>query len=810
MLCEVPLMTLIGDVKDVLDRLAPRGWATLLMRHGLDITAPASALEAELARPLTIDTTAPGFQEMALDTIRAIEPGIPGRSLLYHALASADVTPGASATADDFPTLAELDTVENYVYATARRKLNSFSSPVIAVVAYQYRPLRLSVHRRHADLAFSRTGISRVGTEAARYDASLRSFDPRPVGGDRGFAVTPARFAAFIAELRSPGPNDAVLRSVSVDGTLQFAFPVHKLFPGKECLFAADGTPLNLTGLGLVETHVNEKLRRIHLAAPDNPGRVAPLAQFDISKPPFVRTTADSNDLVKLQKVGASVLVVPVRNPIVRTATQGTSGGGSELVRFKVPRANANNRFWTSLQLPSTPNGRAAPEYANIRQVVTPRPGGGFRIEDLNQRPNGGTAAAERFDKKLQVGGYEAAHFIDGTCDGVISMSVPAALGALRVLPAYSLVSAVDYFPGVEQVEIEEWVERVQGEPVGLGDSSFQFEQGGPRPLSDGRFVASTTGGISATRRIPNTRLTDPASSAGTPAFPPTEPASRTATALVGRRSTAATSTALAGPRFGSSWLPDAASDVFAPGWDVSQHAAAGQSFYAAYGLGSPFPEDAKLCAALNSFWPAAAPDSSRTYGFFADSSSLLPTAIPLTDRELGYHASHPRVAAGEVPEQLGWDGGFGPFFETVAGARFVNAADIHRSDQTRAAFDGDLGFSGLDAITAAEMILRMDELRSCRTNVLTPNGFSPSWLIAVERVPDWSGWTSTVWPKLNAALAGDGLIFVFALVDPTPQPVGDPPLRSHYTVNSTVQVQLSKSVLFFQIDEGPVRRINR
>jgi hypothetical protein len=804
-------MSLIADVKALLDRLAPKGWAAVFSRHGLDITVPVSALAAELAKPLTIDTTAPGFEEMALDTVRAIEPGIPARSLLYHALASVDVSPGVAATADDFPTLAEIDTVENYVYATARRKLSSFSSPVIAVVAYQYRPLYLSVHRKHADLAFARTGVSRVGTEAARYDASLRAFDPRPVGGDRGFAVTPARFAAFIAELRSPGPNDAVLRSVSVDSSLQFLFPVHKLFPGKECLFAEDGTPINLADLGFVETHINEKLRRIHLAGPDNPGRVPPLPQFDINKPPFVRTTADSTDLIKLQKVGASVLVVPVRGAIVRTATQTVSGGGSDLVRFKVPKANADNRFWTSLQLSSTVNGRAAPEYANIRQVVTPDTGGGFKIEDLNQRPNNGIAAAEKFDRKLQVGGYEAAHFVDGTCDGVISLTVPTGLSTLRVFPAYSLVSAVDYFPGVEQVEIEEWVEQVQSVAVGLGDARFQFEQGGPKPLSDGRFVASQTGAVSATRRIPNINLNDPAAAAGTKAFPPTEPVSRTATSLVGRKSTAGTAHALAKPRFGSSWLPDAASDVFAPGWDISQHAAAGQSFYASYGLGSPFPEDAKLCAALNSFWPAAAPDSSRTFGFSPNSPpSLLPTALPLTDREIGYHPSHPRVIAGEVATQLGWDGEFGPFFETVAGTRFINAADIHRADQTRAAFDGKLGFSGLDEMTTAEMILRMDEFRFSRSKVLIPKGFPRAWLVAVERVPAWSSWISTVWPKMDTALTGDGLIFAFAQVDSTPQPIGDPPLRSHYAVIKTVQIQLAKSVLFFRIDNGAVQRVNR
>ena len=57
-------------------------------------------------------------------------------------------------------------------------------------------------------------------------------------------------------------------------------------------------------------------------------------------------------------------------------------------------------------------------------------------------------------------------------------------------------------------------------------------------------------------------------------------------------------------------YLPDAASGLFAPGWDVSRD----NGHLAPYGLGSPFPEDSKLCAPLSSFWPAVAPDASRTF----------------------------------------------------------------------------------------------------------------------------------------------------------------------------------------------------
>ena len=54
---------------------------------------------------------------------------------------------------------------------------------------------------------------------------------------------------------------------------------------------------------------------------------------------------------------------------------------------------------------------------------------------------------------------------------------------------------------------------------------------------------------------------------------------------------------------------------MFAPGWDISVDGrAGGPEHLAAYGLGSPFPEDSKLCAALSAFWPAVAPDAARTF----------------------------------------------------------------------------------------------------------------------------------------------------------------------------------------------------
>ena len=104
-------MPLIQDLQQICNNLAPKGWRDLLLPHGLDITATDPA--AELAKDLpSIRRDLPGFEDFAIEGRRGIEPGKPARSLLFHALASPNVVNGVTA----FPTLKQLDTVENYVY----------------------------------------------------------------------------------------------------------------------------------------------------------------------------------------------------------------------------------------------------------------------------------------------------------------------------------------------------------------------------------------------------------------------------------------------------------------------------------------------------------------------------------------------------------------------------------------------------------------------------------------------------------------------------------------------------------------------
>lgn len=105
-------MTLIDDVQTVCHRLAPHGWADLLAQHGLDITAPNLAEELP-----DIRRDSPGFEDFAMEGKRGVEPGRPARSLLFHALASPNVVTGVEAAPlGAFPTLAEIEAVENYVF----------------------------------------------------------------------------------------------------------------------------------------------------------------------------------------------------------------------------------------------------------------------------------------------------------------------------------------------------------------------------------------------------------------------------------------------------------------------------------------------------------------------------------------------------------------------------------------------------------------------------------------------------------------------------------------------------------------------
>jgi hypothetical protein len=134
----------------------------------LDITAPD--LARELAKPVAIDRTYPGFGDFALAGNRGIEPGRPDKDLLYHTLAAPTVVSDpAGRPPDGFPTIEEIETVENYIYASRAGTLDALHAvtnglPIaIATFPLHYRSAPDSVSRKPAQLCFSRTGIARLG-----------------------------------------------------------------------------------------------------------------------------------------------------------------------------------------------------------------------------------------------------------------------------------------------------------------------------------------------------------------------------------------------------------------------------------------------------------------------------------------------------------------------------------------------------------------------------------------------------------------------------------------------------------------------
>jgi hypothetical protein len=776
-------MPLIDQVRTLLNRLLGRapGWGDLLRAHdNLNVVDPPD-LAAELARPLAhVDRTLPGFRDYAPEGRRAIEPGDPARSLLYHALASPLVHPptaGGPPSPEVYPTLEELDVVENYVYAAARRNRSDFpEDAVVAVFAYQYKTGTRSPHGLFADVAYSRTGIARVGTTGSNYDPARRSFWPVPSGGGDALAVMPARYGAFLAVARRPAPGDVILNDEQTNDRVRtFLFPVHKLFPGDECLV---GSSLSID---FGERHLNEKLRRLHAD-----GDLEVVAGFDVDAPPFVRDTRDGvggEPLASLQTAGATRLVVPAGTaPLVRTATQrNASTGKDELARFLVPSATDDNRFWTSYQTPvrdapETPTriGRKAPGYVNIRHLVTE----GVKVEDINE-----TRDEADFQRILAVGGFEAAHFIDDSCDGCVAVKVQGLAPTPETRAAYSLVTAPDFFPLIDQIAITDWVQRR------LGTEREQFKQGEPWPLCDGRSPA-------------NPRLNLPTGFGTGPAFSRDD---RTIMAIVGRLHSPVARPGLAplAADTSVSYLTDAASNEFAPGWDVTRAKDDKGEFYTTFGLGSPFPEDSKLCAALNSFWPAAAPDAARTLGVV-----FSPTAMPLLDAELGFHPDHPRVRSGAVASARGWDGEFGPFFEDMGGETLVNCASQDRSDYTSNAALGRVRLAGLASVTAEEMIARMEALRSAihalPANTARPNFVSTTehFLVSAEAVDDWAARAD----RGDARLSGRGYLYEFARLDDraAKPPTDRHRVRFRIAAGSRFTAQVTAQAVCWRQGQGP------
>lgn len=653
--------SLAQQVAGVCKRLGPHGWRELFLKlsdAAIDL-ADDDIIDA-LTKPIAkIDRSVPGFEDFAEEGKRGIEPGSPARSLLFHALASSNVVQnGFGKPLEAFPTLAEIEIVENFVYGVLPPSMDELKAQAqdaplgIVVFCREYRSGRRTVHGKHADLCFSRTATARTGTIEAMYDGRRRDFVGLDDQNPFAFRVIPTRFAAYIAmqskgDARSFGP----LRAVDDDKDRDFWVPMHKLFAGRECL----------RGYDLIvdfEAHfLNEKLRRLHIFFEEG-GFGTDWDESARRHFPFVMKDGMIAAFASHAAYGTGV-IEPRPHPLFEKAKY-----KGQPLTFEVPGAftNEDGGLWfSSLQIVADSAdsafedgiayadgtnanlGRTAPEYINARHKILPD---GSEV-DLNQDP--------QMMEIIHKGGYRARHYIDFTGDGWIVASSPQLVEQIDMqVPAYVGIAPPDFFPAFSQGDLMEWWSDEAPEQIREGVWCIP-----PLALSDLRMAGNVT--LDAGFNIHDDTITAVVShpDAGKAKQRPY----------------------VAGDAAIFTRLPDGSNGVFDPGWDFSQDTlktSNGSKLYLAnYGLGVPFIEDAKLCAALGSYWPAVSPDSTRTFQPGKKPEGRLwpwPTIVPLTDEEIG---SKPLPSG----EYLPWDGLRGPAEVVHEGRRMMRYPDILHVD---------------------------------------------------------------------------------------------------------------------------------
>lgn len=649
-------MALIDEVKTICDRLADHGWRELLLARTeglLDIKQDsAEDLQVNLLGDIPGINRIDGLEDLHPNCRQGIQPGDPSRSLFYHAMASPKVVRDSKGhMLSKFPTETDIDTIENYVFSAAGRTLQQLVDdsgvPKLSVVVFatEYRPRPDTVSRAHADLIFSRTGIARVGTAPALYDEKVRGYWPEDSSDPHVFRVIPVRFSAWLAAPMS-GQNAPVMRIGEVDAAergRRFWRPLHKLFAGTECLIGHD---LDMQGTA---EFFNMKLQRVRQS----------LGNANVPNgAPFVMTeglaTFDED------AVRGTFAVTPTPRPrLVEPAMV----DGNPLT-FDVPEERAQG-FATYVtpfdRLPNNIEVHRYPAYVHARTRVEDG-----QLFDLNSE--------EDVNGVVDAGGYKALHYLDFTGEGWVDVSVPALTVEPTVVDkpraAYAILAAPDFFPSAGQRETLEWSESDRV-PASLRDGELWGVP--PIPLSEERLPANL--------QLPRN---------------PFDKNEQTITAVVamGDQSPVPNQTRLADVRRAST-LSDDAAGVFAPGWTVSVDVKGGlpngTPHLATYGLGSPFPEDAKLCAALSTFWPAVSPDVYRTLSLHTGNATFRGTVAPLTDTEIGQEGSLP------------WDGIAGPRFIEIDGTEFLEMASFLHADYVRMALENRFSIRNTAQISVEE-----------------------------------------------------------------------------------------------------------
>ncbi|MFN5960044.1 MAG: hypothetical protein ACK5CW_01030, partial [Verrucomicrobiota bacterium] len=362
----------------------------------------------------------------------------------------------------------------------------------------------------------------------------------------------------------------------------------------------------------------------------------------DLEQDPFVARDASIASLSESKSDGKG-LVVPEPGPLIREARY-----KGKLLTF--PWHNTLSRNTKNIQISSyfvMPNAsvptspgyygdadqdspRNAPEYINIRHRVVDE-----KIESLNGHPD--------LMETISKGGYEALHYTDGTGDGWVAATCQQLQeqGVRNTRAAFVLVGLPDFLPKINQRDLMRWWKTEV--PQRLRATLWTVP---PLALSHARIAANVELPIGFS--ISDDTVTAIVSQNPSPGVDPA--------ALPVQKPN--------GPlNFEKVGLSDGSPGLFDPGWDVSigvRSTNGGNDIHkylVGHGLGSPFIEDAKLCAALGAYWPGLAPDATRQYPpekWLFDMSYPWPSIAPLTDEELGMIPS-----ANGKP--MSWDGVPGP-----------------------------------------------------------------------------------------------------------------------------------------------------
>ncbi len=639
-------MELISQIKDTLDQLSDKGWATVFSAHGLDITAPD--LSVELSRNIsnTIDRSFPGFEDFSLEGNQGITPSIPAHSLLLHAFRSPNVIwqdKQRTAKITEFASREQQEIIENYVYATANASLAGLQAEhgnnlAVVIFSSEYRAAIQTPSKKHADMVFAQSGVARIGTEAALYDTKRRCYDPLTQKAQE-VRVLPAKYDAYIAIKQQASP--ALLGThfdENRDGQLNVWKPLHKLFSGNECL---SGMDLNIA---LNCFHSNEKIKRVHRYLMNDFNFDTGASPSDLTQSPFIyhddiAEMDGSVNCVVPQVHGTVVKKAEFSNQLATLSKNFVLELNPSSQRYQLlNNGNSIANFSSTLELRSSAVGggafpRKVPEYMHVRSKVVNQD-----IVNLNAEPNVvETIAEEKFD---------ALHYVDYSGDGFVTVNINhTLLSALPKIPAYSMVAPPDFYPYVKQAEILDAI------PKDLRDQIWSVE---PTPLCDSRM-------------LPNIETHPELNYPDITTF-------KTATALINgfSSSNAQRGGVTAVEQKLTTYLTDGAAGVFAPGWDTSFDYVVidnqREAHFAAYGLGTPFAEDAKLCAALSSFWPAVAPDIARSYWPDAETRR---TVIPLSDQEIG------------SGDSKGWDGEHGPRIRNEEGQNIITFKRFDYVDYT-------------------------------------------------------------------------------------------------------------------------------